>query len=94
MALPETVAVPTVVPPLVQVVGALACGPKTVNVIVPVAPLAAPDRTEEIEVVAIAVPESPAAGAVAVVVVAFLTTVEAMPLPQVLVAGPLFVSPL
>ena len=31
-----TVAVPKAVPPLVQVVGALAWGPKTVKVIVPV----------------------------------------------------------
>ena len=31
-----TVAVPTVVPPVVQVVGADDCGPKTVKVIVPV----------------------------------------------------------
>ena len=49
MPLPETVAVPTVVPPLVQVLGALAWGPKTVNVIVPPAPLVAPDNVEEIE---------------------------------------------
>lgn len=32
--MPVGVAVPTVVPPLVHVVGALACGPKTVKVMV------------------------------------------------------------
>jgi hypothetical protein len=47
--LPETVAVPTAVPPLVQLVGAVGCGPKTVNVIVPVAPLVAPESAELIE---------------------------------------------
>ena len=84
MPLPETVAVPTVVPPLVQVLGALAWGPKTVNVTVPVAPAVAPERAEEIEldemielVVAFAGPEAP-------VVVTFLTTVELIPAPQVL----------
>ena len=49
VALPDTVAVPTVVPPLVHVVGALACGPKTVNVIVPPAPLVAPLSVAVIE---------------------------------------------
>jgi hypothetical protein len=92
--LPLTVAVPIVVPPLVQVVGALACGPYTVYVIVPVAPAVAPDSTELIELAAIAVPATPVAAAVAVVVVAFLTTVEAIPLPQVLTDARLLLSPL
>ncbi len=47
--LPVAVAVPTVVPPLVQVVGALACGPKTAYVIVPPAPLAPPASVALIE---------------------------------------------
>ena len=91
--LPETVAVPTVVPPLVQVLGAVVWGPKTVNVIVPVAPLAAPDRTEEIALVAIVVPAVPVVGPVAVVVVAVRTAVDAMPLPHVLAAALLLASP-
>ena len=33
--MPDTDAVPTVVPPVVQVVGAEDCGPKTLKVIVP-----------------------------------------------------------
>ena len=36
MLFPDTVAVPTVVPPVVQLVGAEDSGPKTVTVIVPV----------------------------------------------------------
>jgi hypothetical protein len=87
-------AVPTVMPPLVQVVGAVACGPNTVKVIVPVAPLAAPARVELIELEAIVVLTVSVAGPDAVVVVAFLTTVEAIPEPQVLLAALLLVSPL
>jgi hypothetical protein len=70
--LPDTAAVPTVVPPLVQLDGAVVCGPNTVNVIVPVAPLVAPDRTELIEVAEIALPVFALAGPAAVVAVVFL----------------------
>jgi hypothetical protein len=91
--LPDTAAVPTVVPPLVQLDGAVACGPNTVNVIVPVAPLVAPDKTELIALAAIAVPATPVAGAATVLVDAFLTTVEAMPAPHVLLEVLLFASP-
>ena len=93
MPLPETVAVPTVVPPLVQVLGALAWGPKTVNVTVPLALPVAPDRVELIEPAAIAVLVVSEAGPEAVVVVAFLTTVEAIPDPQVLVEEAFVESP-
>ena len=53
--MPFTDAVPTVVPPLVQLVGGDACGPNTVNVNVPVAELVAPVSDEPIEPAAIAV---------------------------------------
>jgi hypothetical protein len=66
--------VPTVVPPLVQLVGAVAWGPKTLKVIVPPASLVAPESVELIEVAAIPVPVASVAGAVAVVVVALWTT--------------------
>jgi len=84
--LPLTVAVPTAVPPLVQVVGADAWGPNTVNVTVPVAPLVAPDSAEPIDEVAMAVPAISVADAVAVVAVVLVTTVSAIPEPQVLAA--------
>ena len=93
MALPVTVAVPTVAPPVEQLVGAEDCGPKTVTVIVPVGlePLA---RTLEIELAAIAVPAVPLAGPVAVIVgLALLTTVSDIPEPQVLAAELLLPSP-
>ena len=67
--LPWTDAVPTVVPPVVQVVGAVVCGPKTLNVIVPPAPLDAPVSWELIEPAAIAVLVAPLAGAATVVAV-------------------------
>lgn len=68
MALPVTVAVPTVVPPLAQLVGALDCGPKTVKVIVPVGEL--PEAsTAEREEAAIAPPLVPLEGVVMVSVV-------------------------
>ncbi len=86
-------AVPTVVPPLVQVEGAVAWGPKTVNVIVPVAPAVAPDSVEPIEPAAIAEPAFPLAGAAAVSVPAFFTTVELIPLPHVLAEAVLPESP-
>jgi hypothetical protein len=67
--LPDTVAVPTGVPPLVQSLGGEDCGPNTVKVIVPEAPLVAPDRVALIELVAIAVAAVPLAGAVILVLV-------------------------
>jgi hypothetical protein len=91
--LPEIVAVPTVVPPLVQVVGALACGPNTVKAIVPV-PMVVPDRVELIEPVGIAVFVLSVAGADALVLgLAFATTVSAMPEPQALFDAALLASP-
>jgi hypothetical protein len=63
--LPAAVAVPTVVPPLVQVVGAEACGPKTLNVIVPVA--VTPELLASTPLIvegSIAVPAVPVPGAV------------------------------
>jgi hypothetical protein len=93
VAFPDTVAVPTVVPPLVQLVGAVACGPKTVNVTVPVAPLDAPDSVELIELAAMAVPAVPLVGAEAVSAVVFLTSVELIPAPQTLAEEALPESP-
>jgi hypothetical protein len=64
--LPAAVAVPTVVPPLVHVDGAEACGPNTLNVIVPVA-VPTPEllaNTPLIDEEAIAVPAVPVPGAV------------------------------
>jgi hypothetical protein len=93
--LPLTVAVPTVVPPEVQVVGAVDWGPKTAKVMVPVAlePEVAPS-TPEIEVVAMAVPAAPPAGPDAVrAVLAMATTVLDMPEPQVDTAELLLESP-
>jgi len=92
--LPVTGAVPTVVPPEVQVVGAVDWGPKTVKVIVP-AGLAPPERPEEMLEVAMVLPAVPVAGPDAVrVVVALATTVSDIPEPQVEVDGLLFPSPL
>ena len=90
---PDTDAVPTVVPPLVHVDGAVACGPNTLNVTVPVAPEVPPDKVDEIDDAAIATPVESAAGPLAVVVVALVTTVEAMPLPHVLAEARLLESP-
>jgi len=91
--LPDTGAVPTVVPPEVQVVGAVDWGPKTVKVIVPVG-LAPPERIEEMLEVAMVLPAVPVAGPDAVrVVVALATTVSDMPEPQVDTAELLFESP-
>ena len=64
MPFPAGVAVPTVVPPLVQVVGAATCGPKTLNVMGAVA--FAPELDASVAVIdaaAIAVPTVPVAGA-------------------------------
>ena len=93
MLFPDTVAVPTVVPPVVQLVGAEDSGPKTVTVIVPVG-LEPPARTLDIELAPIEVPMFPVAGPVAVTVgLALLTTVSDIPEPHVLVAELLFPSP-
>jgi len=92
---PDTVAVPTAVPPEVQVVGAEAWGPKTVKVMVPEA--LEPDvaaKAPEIEPVAMVLPAEPLAGPVAVrVVLAMATTVSDMPEPQVVTAELLLESP-
>jgi hypothetical protein len=91
---PVTVAVPTVVPPAVHVVGAVVCGPNTLNVTVPVAGVVALDSTALIELAEMAVFGAPVAGAETVVVgLALLTVVEFMPDPQVLLDALLFVSP-
>jgi hypothetical protein len=74
---PLTVAVPTVVPPVVQLVGAAAWGPKTLKVMVPVAalaPLLDPASVELIELAGMAVLVASVAGAAAVRLVAFWTT--------------------
>jgi hypothetical protein len=60
--LPETPAVPIVVPPEAQLVGALDCGPNTVNVTVPDGE-EPPDSTAEIDDAAIFVPAFPGPGA-------------------------------
>src|SRR5215471_3597675 len=71
MVLPETVAVPTVVPPVVQLVGGESgeVGPNTVKVIVPVASLVCPARVALIALAAIAVPAVSLPGADTVVMV-------------------------
>ena len=92
---PAAVAVPTVAPPLVHVDGADACGPNTVNVIIPVAldpPELAP-KTPLIDEPAIALPAVPVGGAVVDKVgEALATTVSAIPEPHVLVAALLLTS--
>ena len=97
MALPLTVVpAPTVVPPVVQVVGALAWGPKTVKVMVPLTAGAVvpPASTELMLVAVMAVPIVPVPGPVAVSVgEALETVVSDIPAPQVDVAALLFVSP-
>jgi hypothetical protein len=81
--------------PAVQVVGAVVCGPKTLKVIVPLAPLVAAASVELIEPAAIAVLVASVAGAAAlVVVVAFETMVDDIPDPHVLADALLLVSPL
>jgi hypothetical protein len=96
VAFPVTVVpVPTVVPPVVQVVGADVCGPKTLKVIVPLA--FEPELAASVEVIepsGMAVPTVPLEGPVAVTVGdALATTVSDMPDPQALDAVLLFVSP-
>lgn len=72
--MPLTVVLPTVDPPVVHVVGAVACGPNTLNVIVPLASLVAPARVELIELGGMAAAVASVAGPEAVVVVAPCTT--------------------
>ena len=60
----------------------------------PVAPAVAPDRVELIELAAIAVLVVSVAGPEAVVPVVFLTTVDAIPDPQVLFDDKSLLSPL
>lgn len=64
-------AVPTADPPVVQVVGAVAWGPKTAKVMVPPGArlVVAPESTELMLADVKAVPEVPVTGAVTVVVV-------------------------
>ena len=83
----DTAAVPTVVPPLLQSLGGEDCGPNTLKVIVPPAPLVAPDRMPLIDPAAVTVPAVPLAGADTLALVASLTTVEVMPVPQPLLDG-------
>jgi hypothetical protein len=95
--LPETVAVPTVVPPLVHVLRAVDWGPNTVYVIIPPAAglLVPPERVALTELAAIAVAAVPLTGPAAVEAVVFFTAVEVMlPLLQVLPDPLLLLSPL
>jgi hypothetical protein len=87
--------VPTVVPPEVQVLGAVGVGPNTVKVMVPVAfdPEELP-KVELIELAVMAVPAAPVEGPAAVTVgVALATTVSDIPDPQVEMALLLLESP-
>ncbi len=95
MPFPDTLAVPTVVPPEVQVVGAEAWGPKTVKVMVPVA--SEPEvaaKAPEIEPVAMVLPAVPVEGSLVLSVDdALATIISGMPEPQVLASELLFASP-
>jgi len=93
--LPLTVAVPTVVPPVEQLVGAEDWGPKTLKVRVPEAfEPEAPERAELIALEAIAVPVVSVAGPVEVTAgLALPTTVSDIPEPHLLEAALLFESP-
>jgi hypothetical protein len=68
-------AVPTWVPPEAQFVGGVVIGPKTLNVIVPVAVIAAPESVAVIDDAAIALPLASFAGAEMVVVALARTVV-------------------
>jgi len=87
--LPLTELVPTVVPPEVQVVGAVVRGPNTVKVTVPLA--LEPDvepRTAEMEETAMVVPSTAVDGSLVVSEGEALPTISsAMPEPQVLVSA-------
>jgi hypothetical protein len=92
--LPETVAVPTGAPPLVQLVGAEDCGPKTVTVIVPVEfEPEDPVSTEPIEAGAMAVPIEPDEGPEAVRAGRALATTVSDTDGQVVTAVLLLTSP-
>jgi len=92
--LPDTVAVPSAVPPEVQVVGAVDWGPKTAKVMVPPA-LAPLDKVAEMVVLVMVIPAVPLEGPAALTAGdAFATTVSDIPEPQVEVDGLLFPSPL
>jgi hypothetical protein len=79
---PVTDLVPTTVPPVLQSVGAEACGPNTRNVMVPVG-LAPLDNVELILPPGIGVPTVAVAGAVAVAVGFALTTTVCGPLSEI-----------
>ena len=87
--LPLTELVPTVVPPVVQMVGAVGWGPKTVKVTVP--PALEPEvepRTAEMEEAAMVVPSTPVEGSLVVSEgEALPTIISAMPEPHVLDAA-------
>jgi hypothetical protein len=94
--LPLTVTfAPTAVPPLVQVVGAVDCGPNTLKVIFPLAAglVVPPDNVAMIELLAIALPSPSVPGALTVTLVAFVTVVEVMPAPQELLDALSLLSP-
>jgi hypothetical protein len=93
--LPAGVDVPTVVHPApVQVVGAVADGPKTEIVIVAVVPPVLPERVEVMDAAGMATFFVPVAGPVTTSVgVGSPTVVEGMPAPQALVAVLSFTSP-
>jgi len=89
---PLTVLVPTVVPPVVQVVGADAWGPNTVKVTVPVG-LEPPERVAEMLLAVTALPAVPLEGPVAEKAGETLaTTVSDIVEPQGDVADVLFPS--
>ena len=90
--MPLTGLVPSEVPPAVQVVGAVACGPKTVKVTVPVG-LDPPERVAEIVAAVMEVPAVPLEGPVAEKLGETLaTTVSDMVEPHGDVADVLFPS--
>jgi hypothetical protein len=90
---PDTLALPTVIPPEVHDVGAVGCGPNTVNVIVPDGD-APPDSVPEIDEAEIAEPAVPDPGAEADSAgLAAPSTVSAIPAPQVDALLLLFESP-
>ena len=93
--MPDTVALPTVVPPVVHPVGGTDSGPKTLKVTVPVAlEPDVPERVDPIEPDEIAVLIESVAGPEAVAVgLAFATTVSDIPDPHLLVAALLLASP-
>ena len=95
MPFPNTLTgVPTALPPVEQMLGAVSCGPNTLKLSVPPAPLVAPESVVLIALAGIAAPVAVAAGADTVLVVVVLpTAVDAMPLPHVLLDAALLASP-